>query len=213
MVNRTSSRFGTEGRLVLNKRTLFWGLFIGMLVLDQVVKFFAREAVDGREGASIYPLWPNVFELTLVYNRGIAFGQLQGYGVLLTPIALIITGGAIWYSAKHPQASKIYHIVASLFAAGALGNLIDRLFDEGKVTDMFDFRLIGFPVFNIADACITVSGVIMVLLWLKEAVEEKKGVVSNTGKEEIRENGVEEPRESASSPSLGSATPVPPSQD
>lgn len=190
-----------------------------MLVLDQAVKFWARGAVDGREGASIHPLWPGVFELTLVFNRGIAFGQLQGYGVLLTPIALIIAGGAIWYSTKHPQASKLYHIVAALFAAGALGNLIDRLF-LGKVTDMFDFRLIKFPVFNIADACITVSGVIMVLLWLKEAVEEKKGV-RESGKEEPREEGnegikegeVEVPKEPISSPSLSSASSVPPAQD
>lgn len=144
-----------------------------MLILDQVVKYWAREAVDWRVGASIFPLWPGVFELTLVFNEGIAFGQLQGYGVLLTPIALLITGGAIWYSMKHPQASRLYHTVAALFAAGALGNLIDRLF-LGKVTDMFDFRLIRFPVFNIADACITVSGVILVLLWIREAIEERK---------------------------------------
>jgi len=129
--------------------------------------------VDGREGASILALWPNVFELTLVFNRGIAFGQLQGYGVLLTPIALLIAGGSIWYSMKHPQASKIYHVVAALFAAGALGNLFDRLY-LGKVTDMFDFRLIKFPVFNVADACITISGVVMVLLWIKEAFDERK---------------------------------------
>lgn len=198
----------------MNKRTLFWVLFIGMLVLDQAVKFWARGAVDGREGASIHSLWPGVFELTLVFNRGIAFGQLQGYGVLLTPIALIIAGGAIWYSTKHPQASKIYHIVAALFAAGALGNLIDRLF-LGKVTDMFDFRLIKFPVFNVADACITVSGVIMVLLWLQEAVEEKKGVARDEGPGTAgpKEEGNEGNRESISSPGLGSATPVPPTQE
>jgi signal peptidase II len=157
----------------LNKRTLFWVLFVGMLVLDQAVKIWARGAVDGREGASIFPLWPNVFELTLVFNKGIAFGQLQGYGVLLTPIALFIAAGSIWYSMKHPDSAKVNHIIAALFAAGALGNLYDRLV-LGKVTDMFDFRLIKFPVFNVADACITVSGVLMVLLWIKEAIDERK---------------------------------------
>ena len=148
-------------------------MFIGLLLVDQAVKYWARGAVDGRDGASIFPLWPGVFDLTLVFNRGIAFGQLQGYGVLLTPIALIIAGGAIWYSMKHPLASRLYHTVAALFAAGALGNLIDRLY-LGKVTDMFDFRLIRFPVFNVADACITISGIILVLLWIKEGFEERK---------------------------------------
>ena len=86
---------------------------------------------------------------------------------------MLIAGGSIWYSTKHPQVAKVYHIVAALFAAGALGNLIDRLY-LGKVTDMFDFRLIKFPVFNVADACITISGVVMVLLWIREAFEERK---------------------------------------
>lgn len=157
----------------MNRRVLFWVLFVLLLVVDQLVKFWARGSVDGREGASIVALWPTVFELTLVYNRGIAFGQLQGYGVLLAPIALAIAGGSIWYSHKHPEAPKINHVIAALFAAGALGNLYDRLF-LGKVTDMFDFKLIGFPVFNVADACITISGVLMVLIWIKDAIAERK---------------------------------------
>jgi signal peptidase II len=173
MAPSTSSALEIVGRWALNKRVLFWALFLGLLLLDQAVKFWARGAADGVEGRTFYPLWPGVFELTLVYNKGIAFGQLQGYGVLLTPIALLIAGGSIWYSMKHPQASRVYHVVAALFAAGALGNLFDRLY-LGKVTDMFDFRLIGFPVFNVADACITVSGAVMVILWIREAFEERK---------------------------------------
>jgi signal peptidase II len=168
----------------LSRRNLFWILFVGMLALDQLVKLWARHAVDGREGASIYPLWPGVFELTLVYNPGIAFGQLQGYGVLLTPIAMAIAAGSIWYSHKHPHAAKVYHVVAALFAAGAIGNLIDRLW-LGKVTDMFDFRLIKFPVFNVADACITISGAIMILLWIFEAFEERKSQKSADSAESV----------------------------
>ncbi len=157
----------------MNKRTLFWVLFVGLLIVDQLVKAWARGAVDGREMATISSLWPGVFELTLVFNRGIAFGQLQGYGVLLAPIALAIAGGSIWYSYKHPDAAKLNHVIAALFASGALGNLYDRLV-HGKVTDMFDFKLIHFPVFNVADACITISGVLMVLLWIKEGIEERR---------------------------------------
>jgi len=157
----------------LNRRTLFWILFVGLLIVDQVVKVMARNAVNGVELASINSLWVGVFELTLVYNRGIAFGQLQGYGVLLAPIALAIAGGSIWYSMKHPNAPRVNHVIAALFASGALGNLYDRLF-LGKVTDMFDFKLIHFPVFNVADACITISGILMVLVWIKDAIQERQ---------------------------------------
>ena len=48
-------------------------------------------------------------------------------------------------------------VAMGLLASGALGNLYDRLFDRRGVTDMFWFRAINFPVFNVADACITVA--------------------------------------------------------
>jgi lipoprotein signal peptidase len=48
----------------------------------------------------------------------------------------------------------------ALLCAGALGNLIDRIWDK-RVTDMFWFRAIDFPVFNVADVCITAAGVML----------------------------------------------------
>lgn len=165
-----------------NRRVLFWVLFIGLLIVDQAVKAWARHAGADVDGRTFNSLWPGVFELTLVYNRGIAFGQLQGYGVLLAPIALAIAGGSIWYSLKHPTAPKVNHVIAALFASGALGNLYDRLM-LGKVTDMFDFKLIHFPVFNVADACITVSGILMVFVWIKDAIAERRETTTPTSPE------------------------------
>ena len=59
-----------------------------------------------------------------------------------------------------------------LLAAGALGNLYDRLV-FGKVRDMFETRFVEFPVFNWADSCITVATAILILVWSKEAVDAK----------------------------------------
>ena len=139
---------------------LFFGLSITMLALDQFLKFWIRLAADETAGRTVAVLWPEVFELKLVYNEGIAFGMLQGIGLWLAPIALIIAGWAGYFSLKNPNEPRVVHMTMALLAAGAIGNLIDRL-AMGKVTDMFWIRAINFPVFNIADACITVAGVLM----------------------------------------------------
>jgi len=148
-------------------------LVFSTLVLDQIVKFWARAAASGVEGRSILALWPGVFELKLVFNEGVAFGMGQGFGVYLTPIAFLIAAGGLWYSWKHPSEPVSVHVTAGLLASGALGNLYDRLV-LGHVTDMFWIRIINFPVFNVADMCITFAGVMLVLAALGEMLHGKK---------------------------------------
>jgi signal peptidase II len=160
-------------RTVLNRRILFWGLMIGMLILDQVVKNWARVSADGFQGRTFLTLWPNVFELRLTYNEGIAFGWFQGGGVFLAPVAVAIAAGAVWYNLKHPTETKWAQASAALLAAGALGNLYDRLFQH-RVTDMFYFRLIDFPVFNVADACITAAACMLIISWIREAMQPQQ---------------------------------------
>ena len=163
----------------MNRRVLFWSLLVGMVALDQIVKVWAREAADFTVGRTFLTLWPNVFELRLTYNEGIAFGWFQGGGVWLAPIAIAIAIGAIWYNAKHPLESKWAHTSAALLAAGAVGNLYDRIVHR-KVTDMFYFRLIDFPVFNVADACITVAACMLIISWIREAFHQPAPAVLET---------------------------------
>ncbi|MEJ5171182.1 MAG: signal peptidase II [Fimbriimonadales bacterium] len=141
-------------------RALFLGTVLVSVAIDQAVKLWVRSALYPAE--SLHLPWPGVFEITLAYNRGVAFGMLQGFGVYLFPIALAICIGAFVYSIRHPHEPKVSHFALALVAGGAIGNLIDRVL-LGKVTDMFWFRLIDFPVFNVADSCITVGTAL--LLW------------------------------------------------
>lgn len=148
-------------------------LTVGLILIDQLVKAWARGAADHVEGRSIFPLWPGVFELKLVYNHGVAFGLFQGAGIVFAPVALLIALAATWYSLKRPNEPTVHHVTAGLLTAGALGNLIDRL-TMGKVTDMFWIRLIDFPVFNVADVCITVAGALLVLGGIRDASSAKQ---------------------------------------
>jgi signal peptidase II len=144
----------------------FLYIFVSMTVIDQLVKVWARSAMVERQSLSMP--WPGVFEFSLTYNQGVAFGMLQGFGVYMAPIALAMAILAGYYSFRNKQESIWVHVSLALIAAGAIGNLYDRVCHH-RVTDMFWFRLIDFPVFNVADSCITVGGTILVIRWFWEA--------------------------------------------
>ena len=154
-------------------RRLFWVVVIVAIILDQAVKVWARHVLGDNLSVLGGKPFPGFFEITLTDNKGIAFGLLQGHGVLLAPVAILMSGGAMWYSHRHPHDPALAQAAMGLLAAGALGNLFDRL-AWGKVTDMFYFRAINFPVFNVADACITVAAALLIYLWTVEAMAKPK---------------------------------------
>ncbi|MBL8047045.1 MAG: signal peptidase II [Chthonomonas sp.] len=141
----------------MKRARLFLVISLLFLVLDQVVKAWARGRFQLHESPG-FP-WPGVFEFTLVYNQGIAFGMMKGMSILFTPVAIAIVVMAYRFVANHPGERVFVHVAAGLVAAGAVGNMIDRIW-LGKVTDMFWARFINFPVFNVADVCITIGAVL-----------------------------------------------------
>jgi len=151
-----------------------------MLLADQAIKWLIRERLE--IGQDIPFPWPGVFELTLTYNKGIAFGMFQGRGFLFAPMAILISAWAAVYCFRSPREPKIVHIACGLLSAGALGNLIDRLW-LGHVTDMFWLRIINFPVFNVADVCITFGAILMGIRLLfepKGSENPQKEPITNT---------------------------------
>jgi signal peptidase II len=172
--NRPTICTRSEGARALNRIGLFYGLLISLLAIDQGVKAWVRGSLSIEQSTD--GPWPGVFEIKYVINKGIAFGLFPGMGGLLAPIAVIIAIFAIGYVHRHRRESVWMYIAMALLAAGALGNLYDRVFLEG-VTDMFWLRIIDFPVFNVADACITVATAILILRWGYEAVAKPAPVV------------------------------------
>ena len=83
-----------------DRRWLFWSFMIGMLILDQLTKHWARTAFNEHQQPG-FP-FPGFLEFTLIYNQGIAFGLMKGSGILMTPIAVGIAGAALVYSSKNP---------------------------------------------------------------------------------------------------------------
>jgi len=128
--------------------------------LDQAVKAWTREALA--VGESI-PLWPGVFHITHTQNRGMAFSLLEGQTPVLVLAAVVVTGLIV--AAQRRLGARLPALLGwalALALGGAVGNLIDRI-RLGYVTDLFDARIIHFPVFNVADTAITFG--IALLAW------------------------------------------------
>ncbi|MGI8924348.1 MAG: signal peptidase II [Fimbriimonadales bacterium] len=153
----------------------FFIWFVALLIFDQLTKWLVRKNLAEGEFVTVIPY---IFDLTLVYNRGIAFGLFQGAGVLLSPLAaLVAVFAGIGYLRSKPQ-EKLFRVGMVLLAAGALGNLVDRVFGGGKVTDFIDIKIIH--VFNVADACITIAATLLIIHWVLELRNQSSPRVDTT---------------------------------
>ncbi len=145
------------------KRFLFSGtlIFLSLLALDQVTKCLAEAFLSGDRGISLIP---GVFSLYYLQNRGAAFGMLSGRQWFFVLIALVMLAFAVYVYFCLPQASH-YHLlraVCLLIAAGAIGNMLDRIFRH-YVVDFLYFSWIDFPVFNVADCYVCVGAALAVI--------------------------------------------------
>lgn len=135
-----------------------------LIFLDQMTKHFA---VIYLKGQTPVKLIDGVLEFNYLENRGAAFGMLQNQKFFFIFIAVVILAVIIYVLGKTPNQKKYtrLHIALVLIAAGAIGNMIDRLrFDY--VVDFIYFSLINFPIFNVADIYVTCSAIYLVVLLL-----------------------------------------------
>lgn len=106
------------------------------------------------------PLIPGFVRINLVHNMGGAFGVFPKSGPLFLIVSSLVSAGIIMALAVLPLRGRLFTTGLALVLGGALGNLIDRI-SLGYVVDFFEVR--WFSVFNLADACITV-GVILIII-------------------------------------------------
>jgi len=125
-----------------------------ILSLDQITKALVSLKLELNE---TFPLIKGVVGITLVHNRGAAFGLFRGQAHLfiLTSLAAIVL---IYFLLKKNRHDNYYIFPLSLILAGAIGNLIDRL-RFGYVIDFLNFYI--WPVFNLADSAITLGGLFL----------------------------------------------------
>lgn len=112
-----------------------------------------------------YVLLKDIFELRYLENRGSAFGMLQNKRSFLLIISFLVMLVSSFYFVKLPWTKKMTNIriLIVFIVAGGIGNMIDRM-RLGYVIDFFYFKLINFPIFNVADIYVTVSIVLLFIL-------------------------------------------------
>ena len=119
------------------------------------------------------PLIKGVFSITFVKNTGASFGVFQGGRWFFIAITLLMMGFIVGYTIKKKEKNKLYLLSASFIVGGGIGNLIDRII-TGEVVDFFDFCLINFAIFNVADCFIVVGVILMLIYCLLEEIKEKR---------------------------------------
>lgn len=136
---------------------LFAVAAVVLLVIDRLTKIWAVDTLS--QGGS--DLIPGVVGFTLVYNKGASFGMLEGMRWIFVAISAVICAVIIVYLIKYRKHPAFEAATLGAILAGALGNAIDRI-AFGYVVDFIKVEFIDFPVFNVADICITVG----ILIWI-----------------------------------------------
>lgn len=143
-----------------------WEIVLALLLLaaDQISKIYVSAHMSLLESITVID---GFFRITYTHNKGAAWGMLQGLGDVFAIVAIIISVLMIAYLWRNKTLLKWERFSVILIIAGALGNMIDRIRLK-YVVDFMDFIIFGydFPVFNIADSCLTVGVTILVIITL-----------------------------------------------
>jgi signal peptidase II len=141
----------------VHARILFVVVAVLAFVVDRITKLAVQQRIEVGERIEVVE---GLFELRHVHNRGIAFGMFSGAGGLVV-IGTLLVGVLLFTFLLRVEPEDLLTVVGgALITGGALGNLVDRI----QYRYVIDFlNLPNFPTFNVADICITV-GVVLVII-------------------------------------------------
>ena len=128
-----------------------------VLIVDRLTKYILFRNLS--EGESVRVI-PGLFHITLVLNSGAAFGLFKGRSVFFMVSTALVIVFICLYVIRGGYKDLLTLTALGLILGGAAGNLIDRVL-FGYVIDFLDFRI--WPVFNIADASITIGASILAI--------------------------------------------------
>ncbi|MBR5152907.1 MAG: signal peptidase II [Clostridia bacterium] len=148
---------------------IVWGIVV--LILDIMTKLIAELQL---KVVGTIPLIQDIFHLTYVENRGIAFGMFSGQRWLFVIVTILVLGLLAWMYTQSSNQSRWLKWGTALVYGGALGNLLERM-AKGYVVDFLDFRLIQFPVFNLADIAVCVGAACLMIHFIFFDEKPKEG--------------------------------------
>lgn len=141
------------------------------LAVDQLTKFTVTQNMQLNDSAEFIS---GFMDFWYIHNEGGAWGFLEGYTWILLSVTIIIMLICIAMLLKSNMKNKLLFWTVCLILSGGLGNMIDRLFRNGKVVDFMHFQFIDFPVFNVADCTIVVGAGLLILYFILDMIRENK---------------------------------------
>ncbi len=153
-----------------------------LVVLDQLTKLWVLGTLKGKNPIVLIE---NVLELRYLENRGAAFGILQNKLWFFLIITVLVLAVLFVFVGRVPGTARFFwlRLCMDLIAAGAVGNMIDRLFRR-YVVDFIYFKLIDFPIFNVADIYVTCAAFLLVILILFYYKDEELEMILSKKKKE-----------------------------
>ncbi|TDM27271.1 lipoprotein signal peptidase [Macrococcoides caseolyticum] len=142
-----------------------------LILMDQISKYIIVKTMNIGESISVIG---EVLQITSHRNYGAAWGMLQNQMIFFYIITIIVLIALIYFYYKEAADNLLMQCGLMLIFAGAVGNFIDRLF-RGNVVDFIDTKIINydFPIFNVADSCLTIGVFILLYELLFNQKEEK----------------------------------------
>ncbi len=143
---------------------------IVLILLDQGTKLWALASLKPIGNLTLVE---GFMDLTFVENRGVAFGMFAGQRWLILLLTGVIAAVLLYFYCTMPKTKEYAGVrIALLFVlAGAIGNIIDRVF-RGYVVDFFEFTFFDWPVFNVADIYV-VGGVILLVFLILFVIKDE----------------------------------------
>jgi signal peptidase II len=166
----TMAEAGATGR---SRRALaLYGTAAAVLALDQLTKQLVVSNLAGRPPVDLIG---DVVQLRYTTNSGGAFSLLTGAPLFFGIMAMVIIGGIVYASRRAQPLSML--VILGLILGGALGNLTDRLLRGDALLrgEVVDFIKVGiWPVFNLADSCVVVGGILLAILLGRAELESEQ---------------------------------------
>ncbi|MGG0790157.1 MULTISPECIES: signal peptidase II [Bacillaceae] len=144
-----------------------------VIAIDQLTKWMIVKKMEYGESIEIIE---NLLYITSHRNRGAAWGILQGQMWFFYIITIAVIIGLVYYIQKMAKESILLGVALALMLGGAIGNFIDRVARQEVVdfvhTYIFSY---SFPVFNVADAALSIGvGLLVIHMFLEEKNAKEK---------------------------------------
>ena len=150
-----------------------------IILLDTISKSLVENNMVLNTGD--IPVIEGVFHLHFVKNPGATFGfmdEVSWAREFFIAVTFVLIFGIVIYTVVSKVKNKIYLASVSFIVGGGIGNLIDRM-AFGEVVDFFEFRLINFAIFNVADCFVVIGVGLMIIYCIKEELKTKRKVAIN----------------------------------